>query len=118
MNAAAKLGLYRDIRRLHRQLPPALRLMGNKYIKDEWARHRKADQTFVTMFIKEWQMYREMLASQVVDAHVLHVDDPESAFGKNLNKDQFEALSDDQIGQLYTLKQEVYNPGEGESKKA
>ncbi|KAJ3209067.1 acetate non-utilizing protein 9 [Dinochytrium kinnereticum] len=116
-STAGKLRLYRDIRRLHRQLPPDLRLLGNKYIKDEWDRHRKADAPFVTMFIREWQLYREMLAGQVVDSVVMaNPSEPKVDFGKHLNKDQLDALRDDQIGQLFALKTEVFKEDELEKK--
>ena len=47
-SAAAMLNLYRSIIRLHRKkLPPALRTMGNTYVRHEFDLHKKANLTQV-----------------------------------------------------------------------
>jgi hypothetical protein len=47
-SASAMLNLYRSIIRLHRKkLPPALRTMGNTYVRHEFDLHKKANLTQV-----------------------------------------------------------------------
>ena len=47
-SASAMLNLYRSIIRLHRKkLPPALRTMGNTYVRHEFELHKKANLTQV-----------------------------------------------------------------------
>ncbi|KAJ3116852.1 hypothetical protein HDU96_008633 [Phlyctochytrium bullatum] len=84
----------------------------------QWDRHRKADKNFVPMFIREWELYREMLASQVLQSSFGPQGEVpgQVKFGRNLSKDQVEAMSDDQLGQLYALRTEVFNPEEGGKK--
>ena len=48
-SASAMLNLYRSIVRLHRKkLPPALRTMGNTYVRHEFDLHKKANLTQAT----------------------------------------------------------------------
>jgi hypothetical protein len=48
-SASAMLNLYRSIIRLHRKkLPPALRTMGNTYVRHEFDLHKKANLTQVS----------------------------------------------------------------------
>ncbi|KAJ3107186.1 hypothetical protein HDU97_004606 [Phlyctochytrium planicorne] len=82
------------------------------------------------MFIREWQLYREMLSNQIVESALISagakavtedgvaMDGSDSAprFGRNLTKNEVDALRDDQIGQLFALKQEVFTPEDGEKK--
>ncbi|KAH6599058.1 hypothetical protein BASA50_003267 [Batrachochytrium salamandrivorans] len=41
------LQLYRSIRRLHRHMPSALKFIGNRYVRDEFARHRNAQPEYL-----------------------------------------------------------------------
>ncbi|KAI8929969.1 hypothetical protein BC831DRAFT_508836 [Entophlyctis helioformis] len=59
------LVLYRSIRRLHRRLPAALKFMGDQYLKDEFVRHKAAQQEYIPGFIKGWTAYRDTLADQI-----------------------------------------------------
>ncbi|KAJ3283870.1 hypothetical protein BCR33DRAFT_846337 [Rhizoclosmatium globosum] len=129
------LELYRNIRRVHKHLPPALRFMGNKYIKDEWNRHRQASvlkeasstaaavgsqasaltgspesQKWLNGFIGEWTKYYDTMKAQVES--VSRWDDG-AKYGKNLEKDKVEIMNDQQIGQLHALKTEVFEPSTG-----
>lgn len=51
------LRLYRIIRTLHRQLPPDMRTVGDKYARDEFKRHQKAEQKHLISFFEQWVAY-------------------------------------------------------------
>ena len=66
MSAAAPvLALFRRVMRLHRRVlaPPALREMGDRYCRDEFSRHLKADTTPAQWqaFMAEWSRYCEAI---------------------------------------------------------
>ncbi|KAJ3407413.1 hypothetical protein CcCBS67573_g00398 [Chytriomyces confervae] len=130
MYERSHLQLYRSIRRLHKSLPPAFRFMGNKYIRDEWDRHRSvlraalpdppsavastaelepnADKVRTT-FIAEWARYHNVMAEQVNSASRWEESVPK--YGVNLESSKLDAMNDQQIGQLHALKQEVLKGG-------
>ncbi|KAJ3322186.1 acetate non-utilizing protein 9 [Boothiomyces sp. JEL0866] len=90
------LELYKNIRRLHRQLPPDLRFIGNRYVKEEFRLHKTAKEQYIPGFIQGWTAYKEALEDQVK----LH----SQVTGSKLSKEEVEALSPEQLGQLYELK--------------
>lgn len=67
MAAAASrefLGLYRSILRAHRQrLPPALRRLGDDFVRFEFRQHRTADPQFIPPFLEKWSGYLATLES-------------------------------------------------------
>ena len=50
------LFLYRRLLRLHTTLPPELRALGMGYLREEFRRHRGAEDAHVTAFKKEWSV--------------------------------------------------------------
>ena len=46
--------LYKAILRLHKGMPPELKEIGDKYVKEEFKRHKDAEAPFVVVFMKEW----------------------------------------------------------------
>ena len=67
--AQAALRLYRDILRLHaRQLPPVMRELGDKVLRDEWRAMRtallggRATATQIAEFEVQWRTYADTLA--------------------------------------------------------
>ena len=61
--STAVLPLYKSILRLHRHLPignfgclfgAELRVLGDKYVRDEFKRHKTAKPEFVPGFVQEW----------------------------------------------------------------
>ncbi|VDN23802.1 unnamed protein product [Dibothriocephalus latus] len=46
--------LYKLILRLHRSLPTEMRMVGDKYVKEEFNKHKNADKQFVGPFMIEW----------------------------------------------------------------
>ncbi|KAI8592617.1 ACN9 protein-like protein, mitochondrial precursor [Geranomyces variabilis] len=95
------LELYKSIRRLHKRLPPALRAVGNNYVKDEFQRHKKAEPAFVKGFMKEWMAYRDTLRQQVSQAPFEAGATP---IGRKLQSEELDSLSHQQLGQLHALK--------------
>jgi hypothetical protein len=52
----APIPLYRQILRVHRNLPPAMRSMGDDYVKSEFRRHKDTDNpVHIIGFISQWQ---------------------------------------------------------------
>lgn len=47
--------LYRRLLRLHRSLPPALRDLGDRYVKEEFRRHKAAEPAEAQRFLREWE---------------------------------------------------------------
>ncbi|XP_057293481.1 succinate dehydrogenase assembly factor 3, mitochondrial-like [Hydractinia symbiolongicarpus] len=91
--------LYRRVLKLHRCLPVELKNLGDEYAKDEFRRNKTANQLQAYEFIKEWKNYCTTLENQ------LQLSDSE--IGKNLQKENMDSLSQDQLGQLYQLQQET-----------
>lgn len=90
--------------------------MGNAYVRDEFRRHAKADEHFVEGFIKEWQAYKSQLEQQIrlfkdMIPNSISKTTTTAAqrieLGKNLDKETLDALSDQQIGQLFELRKET-----------
>lgn len=48
--------LYRRVLKLHRYLPTELKKLGDEYAKDEFRRHRDADQIQAYEFMDEWKV--------------------------------------------------------------
>ena len=46
--------LYKSCLKLHRGLPLHLKAIGDTYVKDEFRRHKKADQQQVQIFMEAW----------------------------------------------------------------
>lgn len=56
--------LYRRILQLHRALPPALRDLGDRYVKEEFRRHRAAGPAEAQRFLREWEASARRPAGQ------------------------------------------------------
>ncbi|VDM01189.1 unnamed protein product [Schistocephalus solidus] len=48
--------LYKMILRLHRSLPTEMRLVGDKYVREEFRKHKTAEKQFVGPFMIEWSL--------------------------------------------------------------
>lgn len=52
----APIKLYREILRSHRSLPPAMRAMGDDYVKAEFKRHKDIENpAHIVGFVSQWQ---------------------------------------------------------------
>lgn len=84
--------------------------MGNGYVKDEFRRHCKAEESFIPIFLKEWTAYRDTLLQQVsVPPH----EPGASHIGRQLGKAELDALSPEQLGQLQELREASKGRDEG-----
>ncbi|KXS10690.1 ACN9-domain-containing protein [Gonapodya prolifera JEL478] len=116
------LRLYRSIFKLHRQMPPALRYIGDSYVRDEFKRHKEADDFFVEQFMNQWSSYLHDMADQLQASRAIAQSVPGASdfvpeVGRNLPSDALDKMTDQQIGQLWALKEEAKkipeNAGEG-----
>jgi hypothetical protein len=82
MSSAAPRALYRDLLRLHAGLPPVMRELGTRVLREEWRafanahRDGKATQAHWREFSAQWLRYKETLtagpaAQPVEEADVL-----------------------------------------------
>ncbi|XP_075867616.1 succinate dehydrogenase assembly factor 3, mitochondrial [Nelusetta ayraudi] len=97
--------LYKRILVLHRFLPIDLKALGDQYVKDEFRRHKSASPEEVKRFMKEWEIYKNTLQSQVLLSAGRSV-----KFGADLAEEKISHFQEDQIGQLYELMLESTKP--------
>lgn len=91
------LQLYRTIFRLHRQLPPEFRQLGDMYVKSEFRAHKNVTgQATIMEFLFRWTEYKNAMLQQVKDGLKLE--------GRKID---LESLKDEQIIQLNELRQEI-----------
>ncbi|XP_026531443.1 succinate dehydrogenase assembly factor 3, mitochondrial [Notechis scutatus] len=100
--------LYKKILQLHRVLPLELKALGDQYVKDEFRRHKSISLQEAQHFLQEWENYAMMLQQQA-NQHVQNTTD-QPDFGAHLTKEKFNALRDEQIGQLNELMKEATKP--------
>lgn len=105
------LPLYRALLRAHRSLEPAMRALGDDYVKAEFRRHQKIDNPLqIVAFCSQWKMYLDTL----VQARAT----PEGVRGVSLDPGLMEKLSDEQLYQLYELKlatEEAFDPARAQA---
>ncbi|XP_052864963.1 succinate dehydrogenase assembly factor 3, mitochondrial [Anopheles cruzii] len=94
--------LYKSILRMHRGLPEALQDLGNKYVKEEFKRHKNCSVVESQLFINEWAEYALILAEQLGLRGK-----PVGMIGANLSEKQLQFFRDEQLSQLYELLQEA-----------
>lgn len=100
--------LYRRVLTVNRQLPPDLRTLGDKYAREEFRRHKDAvDQIQAQQFIAEWNGYVNTMDQQL---NTSSSSGGAGGLGRSLDTDDVGKLSDEQLGQLFELHQEVVNP--------
>lgn len=50
--------LYRSLLKAHKkQLPLHMRVLGDAYVRQEFKRHKAAEEKFVNLFMQEWRNY-------------------------------------------------------------
>uniref|UniRef100_UPI00358E0668 succinate dehydrogenase assembly factor 3, mitochondrial isoform X2 n=1 Tax=Myxine glutinosa TaxID=7769 RepID=UPI00358E0668 len=98
--------LYRRLLHLHRTLPSDLRVLGDRYVGEEFRRHKSASGAQSEQFLLEWQAYADQLQQQV------HTSPQESrrkrALGQHLDTEMLKSLSVKQVEQLHRLMQETF----------
>lgn len=92
----AFIPLYRCIFRAHRKyLPPDARLLGNKYVQQEFRLHKNLKNPLhIIGFMKSWQDYLEGIKNYAWKAY-------------KLESIKVEKMSNDQLCQLYELMQAI-----------
>ena len=98
----ALLALYRDIMRVHRQaLPPPMRALGDRYIRDEFRRHKEGDTTEPQWraFAAEWRHYIITLRGSGAEV------------SGDIGHDVVERLTAEQKQQLMRLQDEAHKLG-------
>ncbi|CAB4375799.1 unnamed protein product [Rhizophagus irregularis] len=110
-NLLPPLILYRQILRTHRLLPLSLRSLGDDYVKAEFRRHKDvANPIQIVGFIDQWQVYLDKLKIQT-NASKLQ---PENiTYGKKFDSNILEKFSEQQLGQLHVLRNEIKAIGKG-----
>ncbi|XP_066921539.1 succinate dehydrogenase assembly factor 3, mitochondrial-like [Clytia hemisphaerica] len=98
--------LYRRVLKLHRFLPTELKKLGDEYTRDEFRRNKSANQLQAYEFMTEWKNYADSMEEQFIS---------EGKIGRNLNQNEVNLLSQEQLGQLYQLQQEATNPTAAEN---
>jgi len=90
--------LYRRLLRSHRKrLGVEERLLGDMYVKAEFRAHRHVENPVqIIGFLSEWQQYCQMLEG-------------DSWKDAKMEKAKIDKMSDQQIGQLYELMQQIKN---------
>ncbi|RCH91384.1 acetate non-utilizing protein 9 [Rhizopus azygosporus] len=115
----APLKLYKEILRTHRCLPPAMRALGDDYVKAEFKRHKDIDNpAHIVGFVSQWQQYLDTIKEQTAplsaespapsnDSLVRSFNTPTEGWGKKIDPGLLDKMSDEQLGQLYELRTEV-----------
>ncbi|TPP58509.1 hypothetical protein FGIG_10447 [Fasciola gigantica] len=104
--------LYKTILQLHRGLPPALAELGNKYVKEEFHRHKNCRPEFVQPFMLEWSSYAMELSKQIRDASYTPSNNPAPntvEFGRPLEPTVLNRFSESQLQQLLSLAEEIHS---------
>ncbi|NXI73244.1 SDHF3 factor, partial [Anseranas semipalmata] len=104
--AGGARGLYRRILLLHRALPPALRELGDRYVKEEFRKHKAAGPAEAQRFLREWEA---MLIWQQINEDKQNSRE-KTVFGIQLTEEKLNDFRDEQIGQLKELMDEATKP--------
>ncbi|XP_026500276.1 succinate dehydrogenase assembly factor 3, mitochondrial [Vanessa tameamea] len=91
--------LYKLIFRVHRALPPELRILGDNYAREEFKRHKNCNPQEANIFLNEWTDYAINLAKQMKPLHQAK----RKTVGKYLNPKLLDHMTDEQLVQLYEL---------------
>ncbi|KAJ2398731.1 hypothetical protein GGI23_003069 [Coemansia sp. RSA 2559] len=103
------LHLYRQILRVHRQLPREIRFVGDQYVRAEFRNHRTVtDARFLEPFFKQWTMYLDELTKNTTqrNADPVRSDGAQGEawdIGRHLDRETLESLDDDKAEQLLDL---------------
>ncbi|XP_078094078.1 succinate dehydrogenase assembly factor 3, mitochondrial [Mustelus asterias] len=100
--------LYKRVLLVHRLLPPELRALGDRYVREEFSRTREAGVQEVNSFMAEWEAYADLLQAQATQSVMYPTQN--AHFGADLTANKLNNFSEEQIGQLYELMQEATKP--------
>ncbi|XP_035174370.1 succinate dehydrogenase assembly factor 3, mitochondrial [Oxyura jamaicensis] len=105
---AGPRGLYRRLLRLHRALPPALRELGDRYVREEFRKHKAAGPAEAQRFLREWENYAALIRQQINEDKQNSRE--KTVFGIQLTEEKLNDFRDEQIGQLKELMDEATKP--------
>ncbi|KAL1501116.1 hypothetical protein ABEB36_006502 [Hypothenemus hampei] len=91
--------LYKLVLKLHRGLPEELSVLGTKYARDEFRRHKTCPPEVAIIFMREWTNYAITLAKQLGAKDY----NDKKQFGAELSGELLDNLRDEQLMQLYEL---------------
>ncbi|XP_030358377.1 succinate dehydrogenase assembly factor 3, mitochondrial [Strigops habroptila] len=100
--------LYRRILLLHRALPAALRELGDRYVKEEFRKHKAAGPAEAQRFLREWENYAAMIQQQINEGKQNLRE--KTVYGVQLTEEKLNDFRDEQIGQLKELMDEATKP--------
>ncbi|TRY69445.1 hypothetical protein TCAL_05626 [Tigriopus californicus] len=98
--------LYKTCLKLHRGLPMHLRAIGDTYVRDEFKRHKEANQEQTQVFMEAWSKYALQLTRQIG----LKGPQTSKTLGDSLRVEDLDQFSGEQLAQLFELYQETSKP--------
>ncbi|NXD67488.1 SDHF3 factor, partial [Eolophus roseicapillus] len=98
--------LYRRILLLHRALPAALRALGDRYVKEEFRKHKAAGPAEAQRFLREWEA---TLIQRQINEDKQNLRE-KTVYGIQLTEEKLNDFRDEQIGQLKELMDEATKP--------
>ncbi|NXI44735.1 SDHF3 factor, partial [Galbula dea] len=99
-------GLYRRILLLHRALPAALRALGDRYVKEEFRKHKAVGPAEAQRFLREWEA---TLIQQQIKEDKQNLRE-KTVYGIQLTEEKLNDFREEQIGQLKELMDEATKP--------
>ncbi|BHF64335.1 acetate non-utilizing protein 9 [Sparganum proliferum] len=88
-----------------------MRLVGDKYVKEEFRKHKTADKQFIGPFMIEWSRYASTLAEQLTlsgQSEKNEKSTEQAKIGIPLQETDLEKFSAKQLNQLLELADEFY----------
>ncbi len=119
----AVFSLFRSILRVHRaKLPPPMRAMGDRYVRDEFRAHLRPDADTTKAqwetFFREWTRYRGMLSgvADLAPDGVTVLDGGEALVAGvdragDISAEALAAMSPDQVARLQKMREEAVKLG-------
>lgn len=102
--------LYKRILKLHHNLPPDLKSVGDVYVKAEFKHHKSAKPEFVAPFLIQWKEYAELLESQIAE-NFSEGKELSPRVGASLPEEILtQEFSSNQVLQLHELMKETSKP--------
>ncbi|VDM20879.1 unnamed protein product [Hydatigera taeniaeformis] len=112
--------LYKMLLRTHKALPPELRELGDRYVREEFKRHKNCDSIYIGPFMMEWTRYLVDLNKQIRSA--MKVEGEEGSeyvpgFGAHLKEGDLDMFSEHQLKQLLALADELHGVNQSDGSK-
>lgn len=110
--------LYRAILKLHRFLPTRdMRYLGTKYVRQEFRQHASLppESSFWGPFFEQWELYYHTLGQQFLKEKMATTakdtqEITQVELGRKLSRQEIDAFSEEQLGQLHQLMVETKRP--------